>query len=93
MAKIRLNLLNIFALRVKKHSLEYDGDTVGQVLSQFFAEHKQSLQDLWVDKEEHGSPQHLLILLNGRVIPHSVIYQAPLISGDKITLSFPLSGG
>ena len=35
MANVELNLLNIFALRIKKHKLHYEGKTVGDIISHF----------------------------------------------------------
>jgi len=35
MVKVDLNLLNIFVLRVKKNKIVYEGDTVGDIISQF----------------------------------------------------------
>ncbi len=93
MAKVKLRLLNIFALRLKTGVLEYEADTIEQVLSQFFKEHRESLQDLYPNKDQPAFPEHLIVLLNGRIIQYPLIYKARLNTGDQITLSFPLSGG
>ena len=45
MVKVDLNLLNIFVLRVKKNKIQYEGDTVGDIISQFLKEYKDLLDD------------------------------------------------
>ena len=40
MAKVELNLLNIFWLYVKKKTIEYQGKNVGDIISQFIKEFK-----------------------------------------------------
>ena len=35
MANVSLHLLNIFQLRINKKSIDYEGKTVGDIISQF----------------------------------------------------------
>ena len=43
MVKIELNLFNLFALRTKKDKLEYEGESVGDILKQFITDYKDLL--------------------------------------------------
>ena len=52
MAKVSLNLLNIFALQVKKNSIDYDGSTVGDIISQFIKDHQNVLDPRLLHKSK-----------------------------------------
>jgi molybdopterin converting factor small subunit len=93
MAKVELNLLNIFALKVKKSSLEYEGRTVGDIISQFLNEYKDKLDDSILNKNKTKLNPLMVILLNGRNITYLKNYKTKLNDGDKLYLSFPISGG
>jgi len=93
MVKADLNLLNIFVLRVKKNTIQYEGDTVGDVVSQFLAEYKDLLDDSILSKNKKKLNPQMIILLNGRNITYMKNYKTKLNEGDQIYLSFPISGG
>lgn len=93
MARVELNLLNIFALRVKQNTLHYEGKTVGDVISQFLAEYKDNLDASVLNKNAKKLNPQMVILLNGRNITYLKNYKTKLSDGDKLYLSFPISGG
>lgn len=93
MVKVDLNLLNIFVLRVKKNTIQYEGDTVGDVISQFLAEYKDLLDDSILTKNKKKLNPQMIILLNGRNITYMKNYKTKLDEGDQLYLSFPISGG
>ena len=43
MSKGELNLLNIFWIKIKKKTIQYEGNNVGDIISQFIKEHKEEL--------------------------------------------------
>jgi len=93
MVKVDLNLLNIFVLRLKKNTIQYEGDTVGDVISQFLEEYKDLLDDSILSKNKKKLNPQMIILLNGRNITYMKNYKTKLNEGDQIYLSFPISGG
>jgi molybdopterin converting factor small subunit len=93
MAKVELNLLNIFWLYVKKKKLEYQGKKVGDIISQFINEYKDELDGKLLSKNKKKLNSQMLILLNGKDIQYMKKYKTKLKDGDKIYLSAPLSGG
>jgi len=93
MAKVELNLLNMFALKVKKNTIEYEGKTVGDIISQFLKEHKEDLDDSILNKSKTKLNPQMVILINGRNITYLKNYRTKLTDGDKLYLSFPISGG
>jgi molybdopterin synthase sulfur carrier subunit len=93
MVKVDLNLLNIFVLRVKKNTIQYEGDTVGDIISQFLAEYSELLDDSILSKNKKKLNPQMVILLNGRNITYMKNYKTKLNEGDQIYLSFPISGG
>ena len=93
MAKVELNLLNIFALRIKKQKLYYDGKTVQDIISQFLEEYNDQLDDSILGKNKKKLNPQMVILLNGRNISYLKNYKTKLKEGDKLYLSFPISGG
>ncbi|MFW9989828.1 MAG: MoaD/ThiS family protein [Candidatus Odinarchaeota archaeon] len=93
MAKVKLNLLNIFHLRINKRTLEYDGNTVGNIISQFLKDYREKLDDELLDKKKQKLNTHILILLNGRNIKYLKNYKTRLKDGDELYFSYPLSGG
>jgi molybdopterin converting factor small subunit len=93
MVKVDLNLLNIFVLRVKKSKIQYEGDTVGDIISQFLAGYKDLLDDSILSKNKKKLNPQMVILLNGRNITYMKNYKTKLKEGDQIYLSFPISGG
>lgn len=93
MAKVELNLLNIFALKIKKNSILYEGKTVGDVISQFLNEYGDNLDDNTLSKNKKRLSPLMVILLNGRNITYMKNYKTKLTDGDKLYISFPISGG
>lgn len=93
MVKVELNLLNMFALKVKKNVIEYDGKTVGDIISQFLKDYKNNLDDSILNKNKTKLNPQMVVLLNGRNITYLKNYKTKLSEGDKLYLSFPISGG
>ena len=93
MVKVDLNLLNIFVLRVKKNSIQYEGNTVGDIITQFLKEHKNLLDDSILSKNKKKLNPLMVILLNGRNITYMKSYKTKLREGDQLYISFPISGG
>ncbi|MBY9016317.1 MAG: MoaD/ThiS family protein [Candidatus Lokiarchaeota archaeon] len=93
MVKVDLNLLNIFVLRVKKNKILYEGDTVGDIISQFLKEYKDLLDDSILSKNKKKLNSQMIILLNGRNISYMQNYKTKLSEGDQLYISFPISGG
>ena len=93
MVKVDLNLLNIFVLRVKKNTIKYEGNTVGDVISQFLKEYKDLLDDSILSKNKKKLNSQMIILLNGRNITYMKNYKTMLNEGDQLYISFPISGG
>lgn len=93
MAKVTLNLLNIFALKTGQTSLNYEGNTVEEIISQFIRDYKDKLdKNLLNDTKTNLDPQ-ILILLDGKDIKYKNRYKTKLEEGDQLYLSFPISGG
>jgi molybdopterin converting factor small subunit len=93
MVKIELNLFNLFALRTKKDKLEYEGDTVGDIIKQFIMDYKDVLGEGVLTKSKKKLNPQMIVLLNGRNITYLHNYKTKLKAGDKLYLSFPISGG
>ncbi|MFX0032212.1 MAG: MoaD/ThiS family protein [Candidatus Hodarchaeota archaeon] len=93
MAKVELNLLNIFALKIKKNTLIYEGKTVGDIISQFLSEYSEKLDENTLSKNKKKLSPLMVILLNGRNITYLKNYKTKLKDGDKLYISFPISGG
>ncbi|MEJ2276436.1 MAG: MoaD/ThiS family protein [Candidatus Lokiarchaeota archaeon] len=90
MPKIRLNLLNIFTLQTGKKTLEYEGNTVGEVIKKFVEDYKSKLDENLLNKSKTKLSQDILILLNGKQERNS---KTKLKEADQIYISYPLSGG
>ena len=93
MAKVKLNLLNIFQLRTNIKFIEYEGKKVGDIISQFLREHKNKLGDELLSKNKKKFNSQVLILLNGRNIRYLKNYKTKLNNSDEMYLSFALAGG
>ncbi len=93
MAKVTLNLLNIFQLKVKKNSIPYEGKNVKEIVEKFVAEYKNVLDDSLLSKNKKKLDERILILVNGKNIEYLNKYKTALNEGDEIYLSIPLSGG
>jgi molybdopterin converting factor small subunit len=93
LVKVDLNLLNIFVLKVKKNTIQYEGNTVGDIIAQFLKEHKTLLDDSILSKNKKKLNPIMVILLNGRNITYMKNYKTKLREGDQLYISFPISGG
>jgi len=93
MVKVDLNLLNIFVLRVKKNTIQFEGNTVGDVISQFLEEYRDLLDDSILSKNKKKLNSQMIILLNGRNVTYMKNYKTMLNEGDQLYISFPISGG
>ncbi|MFX1314964.1 MAG: MoaD/ThiS family protein [Promethearchaeota archaeon] len=93
MAKVKLNLLNIFQLKLNKKFIEYEGNTIGDIISKFINENKEKLDDNILIKNKKRLDPQMLILLNGRNIKYLNNYKTKIKDGDELYLSFPMAGG
>ena len=93
MAVVKLNLLNIFVLKIKKNTIEYEGNIVADIITQFVKEHKDLLDDNLLSKNKKRLNKQILILLNGRNIEYIKKFKTGLVDGDQLYISIPLSGG
>jgi len=93
MAKVKLNLLNIFQLRINKKSIEYEGKIVGDIISQFLSENSDKLDTELLNKNKKQFNSQVLILLNGRNIKYLKNYKTSLNDGDELYISYALAGG
>jgi MoaD family protein len=94
MVKVTLNLLNIFYLMIKEKSIQYEGKTIKDVISQFVSNYGDKLNSQLIDKKRKNKlNDQILILLNGRDIKYLNKYKTELKDGDNIHLSVPLAGG
>ncbi len=93
MAKVKLNLLNIFQLKIDKKYIEYEGKTVGDVIIMFLNENSDKLDDEMFSKNKKKFNSQILILLNGRNIKYLKNYKTNLKDDDNLYLSFALAGG
>ena len=93
MPKVKLNLLNIFELKLKKKSIEYEGKTVGDIITKFLDEHKGQLEPELLNKNGKKLHKQMVILLNGRNVDFLKGYKTELKEGDSLYLSVPLAGG
>jgi molybdopterin converting factor small subunit len=93
LANVKLNLLNIFQLRINKKYIYYEGKTVKDIINQFLKENKTKLDVELLDKNKKKFNSHVLILLNGRNIKYLNNYKTALNDGDELYISYALAGG
>ncbi len=93
MVEVELNLLNIFQLRIKKSSIIYEGNTVGDIITKFVKEYKEKLDNELLSINKKKLDKRMVIILNGRNIEYLNKYKTELKEGDKIHISVPLAGG
>ena len=93
MAKVNLNLLNIFYLQIKEKSIEYNGKNVKEVISKFIKDHGHKLDGQLLNKNKKKLDKQILILVNGRNIKYLNNYKTELNDGDQLYMSVPLAGG
>ncbi|MFX1354576.1 MAG: MoaD/ThiS family protein, partial [Promethearchaeota archaeon] len=77
----------------KKNTLIYEGKTVGDIISQFLSEYSEKLDENTLSKNKKKLSPLMVILLNGRNITYLKNYKTKLKDGDKLYISFPISGG
>jgi len=93
MVEVELNLLNIFQLRVKKSSIIYEGNKVGDIITKFVEEYKDKLDNELLSNNKKKLEKKMVIILNGRNIEYLNKYKTELEEGDKLHVSVPLAGG
>lgn len=93
MPKITLNLLNIFALKIGESSVEYEGNTVEDIISQFLNDYKDKLDDALMSRNKKKLHADILILVNGRNVKYLNKYKTPLKDEDQVYISIALAGG
>jgi molybdopterin converting factor small subunit len=93
MVKVNLNLLNIFYLLTKEKSIEYEGNTVKDIISQFLKDYGDKLDHQILSKNKKKLDPQILILVNGRNIKYLDGYKTKLEEGCKMHLSVALAGG
>jgi molybdopterin converting factor small subunit len=94
LAKIRVKVLNYFHFTTKQTYLDYEGDTVGDVILQFVADYKEVLDPMLLTEDKTDfKPEPVNILLNGRNILYLEYYNTPVKEGDLIVLSMAIAGG
>jgi molybdopterin converting factor small subunit len=90
MPKVRIHLLNIFTLQTGKKVLEYQGETIGDIVELFVEDYKEKLDDNLLNENKTKLHKNILILLNGK---DEKSYRTKVKEGDQIYISYPLSGG
>ena len=93
MVKVTLNLLNIFYLQIKEKSIEYNGNTVKDVISKFLEDYRDKLDGQLLNNNKKKLDSQILILVNGRNIKYINKYKTKLKEGDTLHISVPLAGG
>ena len=93
MVRIELNLLNMFQYILKKKSIEYEGETVGDIIKQFVNEYRDQLDPKLLDKNKKKLNKEILVILNGRNIDFLDKYKTKIEEQDKLYISIPLGGG
>jgi molybdopterin converting factor small subunit len=93
LVNVKLNLLNIFQLRVNKKSINYEGKTVKDVITKFLNQYRDKLDIELLDKNKKKFNSQVLILLNGRNIKYLKNYKTSLNEGDELYISYALAGG
>lgn len=97
-AKVTLKLLLIFTDIIGKKELEYDANTVKEVLDRFLEEYKENFEENekisnQIFNEEGYFKEWMLILINGRNIKFLDGLETKLKDDDTIVLSPPMAGG
>jgi len=93
MVKIELNLLNMFQYILNKKAIEYEGDTVGDIITHFVNDYRDQLDPRLLDKNKKKLNKEILIILNGRNIEFLEKYKTKIKDQDKLYISIPLGGG
>jgi molybdopterin converting factor small subunit len=89
-----MKLINYFYLTINQKELEYEGETVGDVIMQFLADYKDLIDPkLLTEDGSDFKPEPINILLNGRNIVYLDYYNTPITNGDLIVLSLAIAGG
>jgi len=93
MAEVELQLLNIFALRTNKNNMVYEGQMVTEIIRKFVKEYRNLLDDNLLDKKKKKLNPQMLVLLNGKNVNNGKSSKTKVKDGDKIYISYPISGG
>ena len=93
MAKVNLHLLNIFYLKTNKKLIEYEGKTVGVIISKFIKDYNEKLDNSLLSKNRKKLDSQILVLVNGRNIKYLKKDRTKLTDGDNIHISVPMAGG
>ncbi|MHA1716494.1 MAG: hypothetical protein ACTSXP_12700 [Promethearchaeota archaeon] len=91
--KVKLHLLNMFRLELKIQYLEYEGETVGDIITKFERDYLDALSDQLKDKERKHLSDEILILLNGSNIKNLEGFRTSVNENDELCLSVPIIGG
>jgi molybdopterin converting factor small subunit len=73
--------------------MDYQGETVGDIISQFERDHLENLPDYLKSKDHKQLNDQILILLNGSNIKNLEGKKTRIKEGDEIQLSVPIIGG
>ena len=79
--------------KVKQNTIEYEGKTVGDIITQFVRDHKDKLDDTLLSKNKKKLHKNILILVNGRNVEYLNNYKTELKDEDQVYVSIALSGG
>ncbi|MHA1258000.1 MAG: MoaD/ThiS family protein [Promethearchaeota archaeon] len=93
MAHIKLQLLNIFRLKINKPFVEYEGKTVGDIIKLFVAEYKNKLDEGLLSKNRKKLHPQIVVLLNGRNVAQKGKLKTKLNDGEELYVSVPITGG
>ena len=93
MPTVTLKLLALFYNQIGEHELDYEGETVGDILGKFLDEYGDSLDKTLVDPNTHELQQYILVLVNGRNIHFLDGRNTSLKEGDVVAISPPIAGG
>lgn len=73
--------------------MDYQGETVGEIILQFERDHLENLPDYLKSKDHKQLNDQILILLNGSNIKNLSGKKTRIKKGDEIQLSVPIIGG
>ncbi|MHA1358344.1 MAG: MoaD family protein [Candidatus Helarchaeota archaeon] len=88
-----MKLLALFYNQIGQHELQYEADTVGEILEKFIEEYGASLDNTLLNPETRELQHYILILVNGRNIRFLDGRNTSLKDGDVVAISPPIAGG
>ena len=89
--RVTLRLLSIFVEIIGKKEIEYEADTVKDVIDQFLGEYRERLEDQLLEETGYFK-DWVIILLNGTKINFLDGLETKLKSNDVVVI-MPLMGG